>query len=91
MEKERFNRELINNLTKEDIEKMNEDDVIRAIDYISPATAHEASVTQKDSSLLKRGANKAIKSMIAIREETYSKQLGWLRKRLDFLHKQEGF
>ena len=91
MEKARFNHELVANLTAADIEKMNEDDVIRAIDYISPATAHETAVTQEDSSLLKRGTNKAIKGMLAIREERYSKQLLLLRKRLDFLHKQEGF
>jgi len=91
MEKARFNHELVANLTATDIEKMNEDDVIRAIDYISPATAHETAVNQEDSSLLKRGTNKAIKGMIAIREERYSKQLLLLRKRLDFLHKQEGF
>ena len=91
MEKARFNHELIANLTAADVEKMSEDDVIRALDYISPATAHEAAVTQEDSSLLKRGTNKFIKSMLATRERTYSKLLLLLRKRLDFLHKQEGF
>ncbi len=91
MEKARFNHELVANLTASDIEKMNEDDVIRAIDYIVPATAEETSEVQEDSSLLKRGSSKFIKSMLATREKKYSKQLLLLRKRLDFLHKQEGF
>ncbi len=90
MEKERFTHELVANLTKEDVMKMSEEDVNRVINYISPPTAEDASVIQEDSSLIKKVSSYGIKNLLKKREETYSKQLGFLLERLDILHKEEG-
>ena len=90
MEKERFNHELVANLTKEDVMKMSEEDVNRAINYISPPTAEDASVIQEDSSFIKKVSSYGIKNLLKKREKTYSKQLGFLLERLDILHKEEG-
>jgi cell fate regulator YaaT (PSP1 superfamily) len=90
MEKERFNHELVANLTKEDVMKMSEEDVNRVIDYISPPTAEDASVIRENSSLIKKASSYGIKNLLEKRKKVYSKQLGFLMERLDILHREEG-
>ena len=90
MEKRRFNHELVANLSKEDIMKMSEAEVNIVINYISPPDAEDVSTIQEDSSFLKKAIAYPIKSLLKKREETYSKQLGFLLERLDILHQEEG-